>query len=100
MSDTDSIKTHPELAQNFEKIQTLVAAEELDHETLLKLVTERDQLIQQQLGLLSGQSLQLFCQSELDRHHYIQTEVAPLFEQTSKQLAKLMHSRKAIKSYK
>lgn len=100
MSESDLIQTHPDLEQNFDSIQSLIAAEELDHETLLQLVTERDQLIQQVLGQLSGPSLQAFCQSELDKHHYIQSEIKPLFEQSSKQLAKLMHSRKAIKNYK
>ncbi|WP_416305815.1 hypothetical protein [Neptunicella sp. SCSIO 80796] len=100
MSNSEHSFSTADIDQNLQQIKALLEQEELDHAELLALVNIRDKLVLEQLNQLDDEQKQLFGKAELATNQLLQSQAQSLYEQTEKQLAKLVRNRKVIKKYK
>ena len=82
-----------------QKLVDHLATDDPDEVLFLKLVTERDECIQDLLKKLSEQELKSFVEAEINVNGLLVAYSEKMFEASLKQLSGLVRGRKAVKKY-
>ncbi|GAB3030425.1 flagellar protein FliT [Bowmanella dokdonensis] len=98
--DLNHAHSFPELLVNNEALTGLLCHEEPDTQELLRLVSERDELVMTHLASLEDSQKKAFIEAELACNRLIKERIQPLLASTEATLTSFVRSKKAIKKYK